>query len=87
MLSDNAGTDATKMVAQLYTAHHKGEQNAGVDIETKAVGDKAADGILDLFATKESAIRLATDAALTVLRVDQIIMSKPAGGPKPPAQR
>ena len=29
---------------------------------------------------------LATDAAVTVLRVDQIIMSKPAGGPKAPEQ-
>ena len=28
------------------------------------------------------AFRLAIDAALTVLRVDQIIMSKPAGGGK-----
>jgi len=26
---------------------------------------------------------LASDAAITVLRVDQIIISKPAGGPKP----
>jgi len=29
---------------------------------------------------------MATDAAVTVLRVDQIIMSKPAGGPKAPEQ-
>ncbi|RYY89057.1 hypothetical protein EON63_01400 [archaeon] len=28
-------------------------------------------------------IRLAVDAAVTVLKVDQIVMSKPAGGPKP----
>jgi len=43
------------------------------------VADK---GVLDSLAVKESALRLAVDAALTVLRVDQIIMSKPAGGPK-----
>lgn len=30
------------------------------------------------------AIKLATDAVVTVLRVDQIIMAKQAGGPKPP---
>ena len=36
----------------------------------------------DLYATKESAFRLAVDAVLTVLRVDKIIMSKPAGGGK-----
>lgn len=32
--------------------------------------------------TKWWAIKLATDAAVTILRVDQIIISKPAGGPK-----
>ena len=36
--------------------------------------------LLDLYATKDTAFRLAIDAALTVLRVDQIIMSKQAGG-------
>jgi len=30
-----------------------------------------------------SAIVLASNCALTVLRIDQIIMAKPAGGPKP----
>lgn len=29
-------------------------------------------------------IKLATDAAVTVLKVDQIIMAKQAGGPKAP---
>ena len=37
-------------------------------------------GVVDLYSTKASAFRLAIDAALTVLRVDQIIMSKQAGG-------
>lgn len=32
--------------------------------------------------TKEWAIRLASEAAITILRVDQIIIAKPAGGPK-----
>lgn len=31
------------------------------------------------------ALRLAADAATTVLKVDQIIMAKVAGGPKPRA--
>ena len=30
---------------------------------------------------KSWAIKLAIDAVLTILRVDQIIMAKPAGGP------
>lgn len=39
--------------------------------------------IVDHYKTKECALKLATDAALTVLRVDQIIMARPAGGPAP----
>jgi len=41
-------------------------------------------GILDLLSAKKRAIQLAADAAITVLRIDQIIMAKPAVGPKPP---
>ena len=33
---------------------------------------------------KLMALKLATDAAITILRVDQIIMAKQAGGPKKP---
>jgi T-complex protein 1 subunit theta len=39
--------------------------------------------ILDSMETKSWAIKLTIDAVLTILRVDQIIMSKPAGGPNP----
>lgn len=37
----------------------------------------------DSIASKLNAIELAGKCALTVLRVDQIIMAKPSGGPKP----
>jgi T-complex protein 1 subunit theta len=37
--------------------------------------------ILDCMETKSWAIKLSIDAVLTILRVDQIIMAKPAGGP------
>ena len=55
----------------------------GIDVVNSKSGDC---GILDLLHTKKEAIKMATDAAVTVLRVDQIIMSKPAGGPKAPEQ-
>lgn len=40
---------------------------------------------MDLYSAKWWALRLATEAAATVLRIDQIIMAKVAGGPKPRA--
>ncbi len=45
--------------------------------------DLSKQGIMDLHATKWWALKLASDAACTVLKVDQIIMAKQAGGPKP----
>ena len=82
-LAENAGLDATKLVAEMYAAHKGGAGAAGIDVVD---GGAKELGVLDLLATKKEAIKLATDAAVTVLRVDQIIMSKPAGGPKAPAQ-
>jgi T-complex protein 1 subunit theta len=46
--------------------------------------DAQQNGILDLLISKQWAIKLATEAARTVLSVDQIIVARQAGGPKPP---
>jgi len=82
-LAENSGHNATDTVGALYAAHAAGQIAAGVDIETGGVKDLSEIGIYDLYSTKHWAIRLAVDAVVTVLRVDQIIMAKPAGGPKP----
>lgn len=61
--------------------------NTGVDLEigsSNGTLDAVDEGILDLMATKSWAIRLASEAARTVLSVDQIIVARQAGGPKPP---
>jgi len=86
-LSENVGLDPEHVLAGLSAAHANGNASAGVDIEGGVDGSSGnKDGILsennlvlDIMATKLSAFRLAVDAALTVLKVDQIIMSKRAG--------
>lgn len=50
------------------------------------VVDALSKSIFDHMMNKRQAIELATNAAVTILRVDQIIMQKQAGGPKPPKQ-
>jgi len=91
-LCENAGMDATEILSRLYAAHfQEGDAGAtiGVDVEHETDGmlDATKHEIFDSFYAKYWALKLATDTALTVLRVDQIIMSKPAGGPKPPKQQ
>lgn len=90
-LCENAGMDATAVLSRLYAAHYQ-EGDAGytgVDVEENSDGtaDAVKAGIYDSFPAKYNALKLAADTAITVLRVDQIIMSKPAGGPKPPKQQ
>ena len=61
----------------------------GVDLESSdgtGLLDTVDEGILDLLASKSWAIKLATESARTVLSVDQIIVARQAGGPKPPGQ-
>jgi len=85
-LAENAGLKATDVLSNLYAAHGKDQFTDGIDVEEGDVKNAVDLGILDLLITKLWAIKLATDAALTILRVDQIIMAKRAGGPKPPKQ-
>jgi T-complex protein 1 subunit theta len=54
--------------------------------ETDGTVNAAENNIVDSLAAKAWAIRLATEAAVSVLGVDSIIMSRPAGGPKIPQQ-
>jgi len=89
-LAENSGQDATSLISSLYSAHagatNPDESVIGVNVEGGGTCNVVEKGIFDLYLTKLNAIKLAVDAAVTVLRVDQIIMSKPAGGPKAPAQ-
>ncbi|XP_060626444.1 T-complex protein 1 subunit theta isoform X1 [Anolis sagrei] len=85
-LAENSGVKGNELISKLYAVHQEGNKNVGFDIEAEAaaVKDMLEAGILDTYLGKYWAIKLATNAAVTVLRVDQIIMAKAAGGPKAP---
>ena len=55
----------------------------GIDVLNNKLGESKQMEVYDHLESKINAIRLASKAAITILRIDQIIMSKPAGGPKP----
>jgi T-complex protein 1 subunit theta len=81
-LAENAGLNAEDVVSALYKAHADGQTDAGVDIdgeEQDGILSAKKAGILESFVAKDWAIKLATEAAVAVLRVDSIIVSKQAG--------
>ncbi|AET41538.1 chaperonin-containing T-complex subunit CCT8 Ecym_8255 [Eremothecium cymbalariae DBVPG len=96
-LAETAGLNANEVLPNLYAAHAIDEGDTagpsreklyqGIDIEgvsSEGVIDIRKEGVYDLLAAKKFAINVATEAATTVLSVDQIIMAKRAGGPAPP---
>ncbi|XP_062562098.1 T-complex protein 1 subunit theta [Armigeres subalbatus] len=86
-LAENSGINATEIVNKLYLAHKEGKKNEGFDIDAEQPStiDVTSTKIYDLFQTKYWGLKYAVGAACTILKVDQIIMAKRAGGPKPRA--
>ncbi|XP_058724504.1 T-complex protein 1 subunit theta-like [Vicia villosa] len=80
-LAENGGLNAMEIISSLYAEHASGNSKVGIDLEEGVCKDVSTTHVWDLYVTKLFALKYAADAACTVLRVDQIIMSKPAGGP------
>jgi len=79
-LAENAGLNAEEIIAKLFSETAK-SPFYGIDVEDGQVKDMKELEIYDSLECKSWGIKLAVDAVLTILKVDQIIMSKPAGGP------
>lgn len=84
-LAENAGMDASVVLSALVEEYSKDIKcGYGIDIEGDGITVVKNEEcpVMDVYATKKNAMRLAVNAALTILKVDQIIMAKEAGGPK-----
>jgi len=81
-LAENAGLNATEIISSLYAEHASGNFKVGIDLDQGLCQDMTSEDVWDLYLTKFFALKYSADAACTVLRVDQIIMAKQAGGPK-----
>jgi len=84
-IAENKGVKGTEVISKMYASHQEGNKSSGIDIDADqaAVCDVIEKGIIDLYINRFWGLKFATSAANTVLNVDQIIMAKPAGGPKP----
>lgn len=86
-LASNSGINFEDIITKLYTAHKNNNPNVGIDILNKDICNTQKKQIIDLLITKKFAFKLSTNAVLTILRIDHIIMSKPAGGSKKSQQK
>lgn len=87
-LAENCGKNPSKVLSKLLAAHSAVEgETIGINVDDGEVQDAVEAGILDHILIKDWQVRLSVNTAITILRVNQIIMAKTAGGPKAPSQR
>jgi T-complex protein 1 subunit theta len=83
-LAESSGLNSSEVISNLSSQHENGNVHFGVDLNSTEGVDVVKElQLYDSFMSKFWAIQLATNAVITILSVDQIIMSRPSGGPKP----
>ncbi len=83
-LAENAGLDPINMVIEMRKQHKAGKKYAGINPFTGKVEDMMGLNVIEPIRIGQQAISSATDAAVMILRIDDVIASKsapaPAGG-------
>ncbi len=82
-LAENAGLDPIDILIDLRSSHKKGLTFHGVDVLNGKVADMKKQRVFEPIRVDKQAIQSATDAAVMILRIDDVIAAKSggAGGP------
>ena len=75
-LAENAGLDPIDVLVELKSAHEKGNKYAGVNVETGKIEDMKEKGVIEPLRVKKHAIESATEVAVMILRIDDVIAAK-----------
>jgi thermosome len=79
-LAENAGLDQIDSLVSMRSQHEKGVKTAGLDMDTGKAIDMLKLGVVEPLRVKTQAIQSAAEAAIMILRIDDVIASK-SGGP------
>ena len=75
-LAENAGLDPVTTIIALRKAHADGDSHAGINVYEGGVVDMQAANVLEPVRVVEQAIQSATETAIMILRIDDVISSK-----------
>ncbi|MBS3090382.1 TCP-1/cpn60 chaperonin family protein [Candidatus Pacearchaeota archaeon] len=81
-LAENAGLDPIDVLTELKARHEKGEKNAGLNLFTNKIEDVMKVGIIEPLKIKTQAIDSASEVAMMILRIDDVIASSGGGAPR-----
>ncbi|MEA3281550.1 MAG: thermosome subunit alpha, partial [Euryarchaeota archaeon] len=88
-LAENAGLDPIDKLVEMTSQHKDGNVHAGLNVFTGDIVDMWEAGIVEPLRVKTQAISSAAEAAVMILRIDDVIASRgepmpPGGGGMPP---
>lgn len=83
-LAENAGLDPIDTLAELKARHDAGEKTAGLNLSAAITSGKICDtiteGIIEPLEIKNQAIKSASEVAIMILRIDDVIASGKSSG-------
>jgi thermosome len=79
-LAENAGLDQIDTLVALRSQHEKTMKSAGLDMDTGEPVDMLSLGVVEPLRVKTQAINSAAEAAVMILRIDDVIASKAGPG-------
>ena len=78
-LAENAGLDPVNTIIDLRKAHSEGKASYGVNVYKGGVSDMAKAKVYEPSRVVEQAIQSASETAVMILRIDDVISSKSSG--------
>jgi len=82
-LAENAGLDPIDMLVEMRSQHEKGNKRAGLNVYTGKIEDMFENDVVEPLRIKTQAINAATEAAIMILRIDDVIASSGGGRAAP----
>ncbi len=80
-IAENAGLDPIDMIVAIRAAHEAGHRNFGLDVYEGRPVDMLRAGVVEPLRVKTQAVMSAAEAAVMILRIDDVIASSKAAGP------
>ncbi len=78
-LAENAGLDPIDVLTEMKSKHNSGDKNAGLNLFNNKIENVLQANIIEPYKIKSQAINSATDVAIMILRIDDVIASDSSG--------
>ena len=79
-LAENAGMDPIDVLTEMKSKHESGDKNTGLNLFTNKIENVLEARIIEPYKIKSQAITSASEVAIMILRIDDVIASTDKGG-------